>query len=302
MPDYRVLIPLDGSHVAEHSLVYLGALRRMGESQVLLLGVVDESEDFHSLSPDEAREREAQLLSTYLREVSADAEQHLGIKAETKVLSGVPASRILEEADRFSPDLLVISTHGRSGVSRWRFGSVADKVIRGAVGDTLVVGPKASEGETWMEGALKPRFKSILVPLDGSSLAEAALAKGKSFAAAFGSGVHLVRAVPIPTMTDGDVGGGAYMPNVLDQLKENAQAYLQKVASGWAPAVELNTKVGIGTPAALLEEYVREQDIDLVIMTSHGRGGIVRWALGSVTDRMLGAEAPVLIVRAGENK
>ena len=298
MSDYSILVPLDGSRLAEHSLVYLDALRSMGESQVLLLGVVDESEDFHSPNSGEARERETRLLSTYLRQVSAVAEQHLGIKAETKVLSGVPATRILEEAHRFSPDLLVISTHGRSGVSRWRFGSVADKVIRGAVCDTLVAGPKATEEEAWTEASLKPAFKSILVPLDGSTLAEAALAKAKSFAEAFGSSVHLVRAVPIPTSVGGFPGEAAYVPNLMDQLEEGAQAYLKEMASRWAPAVELKTKVIIGTAASVLEEYVHGEDIDLVIMTSHGRSGIARTALGSVTDRMLGGPAPVLVVRS----
>lgn len=297
MSDYRILVPLDGSRLAEHSLVYLDALKSLGEPQVLLLSVVDESEDLHSLSPAESGKRESNLLSTYLREVSADAQQHLGLKTETKVLNGVPATRILEEALGFSPDLLIISTHGRSGASRWRFGSVADKVIRGAVCDTLVVGPKAAEGENWMDAFLKPPFRSILVPLDGSGLAEAALARAKSFAETVGSAVHLVRAVPIPTMTGGDAGEAAYIPNLLEQLEEGAQAYLKEVASGWPAAVEVKTEVSVGTAAAVLEDYVSKNDIDLVIMTSHGRRGIVRTALGSVTDRMLGGEAPVLVVR-----
>ena len=164
MPAYKVLVPLDGSRLAEHSLIYLDALRSLGESEVLLLSVVDQPEAFKYPSPAEAIEREANLLGTYLREVSSDIEQHLGITVETKVTTGAPADCVLEEARAYSPDLLVISTHGRSGPSRWRFGSVADKVIRGAECNILVVGPKAAEAAKWLEGRIMAPFKSLLVP------------------------------------------------------------------------------------------------------------------------------------------
>jgi nucleotide-binding universal stress UspA family protein len=176
MSQYKVLVPLDGSRLAEHSLVYLDALRSMGESQVQLLSVVDEAEDFESLKPEESRLREENLLSTYLREVSADIKQHLGIDVETRVVAGSPANAILDEAEKYAPDLLVISTHGRSGISRWRLGSVADKVIRGAACNTLVVGPKAAERGTWLDARIMDAFKSLLVPLDGSALAESGAA------------------------------------------------------------------------------------------------------------------------------
>jgi nucleotide-binding universal stress UspA family protein len=295
MADYRVLVPLDGSRLAENSLVYLDALRGLGESEVLLLSVVDEAEDFHSLRPEEAREREANLLSTYLREVAADVEEHLGISVETKVVTGSPAACVLEEATGYSPDLLVISTHGRSGISRWRLGSVADKVIRGASCNTLVVGPKASERTVWLDARIMEAFKAILVPLDGSSLAEETLPVAATFAESFGSSIHLVRVVPIPTVADG-VGEGAYMPDLLNTLVESAQAYLENAADRLGRQ-DVITSALVGSAAAQLEEYAKESGIDLVIMTSHGRSGFVRTALGSVTDRMLGGPAPVLVVR-----
>jgi nucleotide-binding universal stress UspA family protein len=295
MANYKVLVPLDGSRLAEHSLVYLDALRSLGESQVLLISVVDESEDFQSLSSAEARERETNLLSTYLREVSADVEQHLGITVENKVATGSPASRLLAEAQDYAPDLLVISTHGRSGPSRWRLGSVADKVIRGAGCNTLVVGPKASEKAVWLEARIMAPFKAILVPLDGSALAESALPVAKSFAESFGSVVHLVRAVPIPAVADG-YASEAYMPDLLDTLIDGARVYMKGAAErlNW-PKVE--TDVIVGPAVSQLEDYATQKAIDLVIMTSHGRSGFVRTALGSVTDRLLGGPAPVLIVR-----
>jgi nucleotide-binding universal stress UspA family protein len=299
MPPYKVFVPLDGSRLAEFSLVYLDSLRSLGESRVLLLSVVDEAEDLHSLDPKEYRAREENLLATYLREVSADIENHLGIKVETKVTTGSPASCILAEVGEYSPDLLVISTHGRSGISRWRMGSVADKVIRGAACNTLVVGPKASERSTWMEARLMEAFKSLLVPLDGSALAETALPVATMLADSYGSAIHLVQVVGIPTAAAGGLGEVAYMPDLLDTLKEAAKAYLKNTVAK-LNRDDVEAKVLVGGAAWQLEDYIEANAIDLVVMTSHGRGGFIRTALGSVTDRLLGGAAPVLVVRPQE--
>ena len=118
MAAYKVLVPLDGSRTAEHSLVYLDALKRFDGCTVELLSVADEAEDFHGEAAAEAIEREANLLSTYLREVAHDIEEHVGVPVEKNVVRGNPAQRVAEEIDARQPDLLVISTHGRSGASR----------------------------------------------------------------------------------------------------------------------------------------------------------------------------------------
>jgi nucleotide-binding universal stress UspA family protein len=298
MSQYKVMVPLDGSRLAENSLAYLDALRSMGESQVLLLSVVDESEDVHALNLEEAKLKEENLVSTYLREVAGDIRQHLGLEVTTRVVTGSPAACILEEATEYSPDLLVISTHGRSGISRWRLGSVADKVIRGAACDTLVVGPKAAERTTWLEARILEAFKSLLVPLDGSGLAESALPIALSFAESYGSSIHLVRVVAIPAAADG-MGEVTYMPDLLDTLIDSAKAYLKNTAEK-LNRTEVKTDVLVGGAAWQLQDYVAANGIDLVIMTSHGRGGFIRSALGSVTDRLLGGAAPVLVVRPRE--
>ncbi|HWO73276.1 MAG TPA: universal stress protein [Dehalococcoidia bacterium] len=295
--ELKVLVPLDGSRLAENSLVYLDALRSLGESKVLLVSVVDETEDYHSLTPSQALERETNLLATYLREVESDLERYLGIEVETKVVIGTPAEALLAEAHEARPDLLVISTHGRTGITRWRLGSVADKLVRGAPCDTLVVGPRAAECTTWLEARILEPFRSVLVPLDGSTLAEQALPVAKTFADSFGSTLHLVRVVGVPPAGDGFGGEYPYAPQLIDSLVEGAKAYLAGVAAGLGD-YQVETAAPLGYAALQLEEYIDAKGIDLVIMTSHGRGGIARAALGSVTDRLLGGKAPVLVVRA----
>jgi nucleotide-binding universal stress UspA family protein len=298
MDDFKVLIPLDGSRTAEHALVYVDALRALGETRVRLFSVVDETEDFRSMSPVEARERETNLLSTYLREVAGDIRQHVGIEVETRVVSGNPAACVLKEAHDYRPELMLISTHGRSGASRWRLGSVADKVIRSGDCNTLVIGPSANRNEAWLDARIMPPFRSVMVPLDGSQLAEQALEVARPIVQTFDSTLHLVRAVPIPTLVDGYGVDVTYYPRLLEALEEGAREYLARLLAKLDSAARITTAVSVGTPAVQLEQYATDHGIDLVVMTTHGRGGFVRAALGSVTDRLLGGPAPVLVVRA----
>lgn len=289
----KVLIPLDGSKLAEASLAYLSSLRALGEVQPLLFSVVDEPEPVQALDFEEAVKREHNLLSTYLREVAADIKKHLGVVCDTRVAYGKPAVRILEAIDSFEPDLVAITTHGRTGTRRWRLGSVADKVIRGARCNLLVIGPRAAETAEWFAEITEP-FKAILLPLDGSELAEEAIPTALQFANRYDSVLHLVRVVTVPVY--GDISDVGY-PTVLQVMDEAARNYLGAVVDRPDMPAERHTAVLTGSPAAELESYIRTNHIDLVVMTSHGRGGLSRAAFGSVADRLLGCEAPVLVVK-----
>ena len=293
----KVLIPLDGSRLAERCLVYVPALVRIRGLQVTLLSVVDEDEDVKMLSQSEATDRERNVLQTYLHEVATDMKKHLGIEVATEVLVGRPADLILERVQTSRPDLLIVSTHGRSGISRWRIGSVADKLIRGAGCTTLVVGPHADD-KGWLETDALAAFKKILVPLDGSPLGEQALETAQLLAAQFDSEIHLVRIVSLPVYGNGFVMESGYSAQLIDNVMEGAKEYVARIAKDVKAPGGTTTAAIMGTAAITLESYIEENGIDLVVMTSHGRGGIVRAALGSVTDRLLGGAAPVMVVRA----
>lgn len=297
MTQLKVLVPLDGSKLAECSLAQLSTLRLLGDVELLLVSVVDETDDFHSSASHEAEQREHNVLSTYVNEVAADITRHLGLTAATRVQHGNPAEVIIRAAGEFGADLIIISSHGRSGFSRWRLGSVADKIIRNAPANVLVMGPRAAQLADWYAELSAP-FPSILVPLDGSLLAEAALPVAQRYAAAFGSTLHLVRAVPIPTY--GDPGMTATYGNLLDDLTSAAEAYLDSIKRRPEMPEKVETKVLVGSASAELLDYVEANAISLVAMTTHGRGGLVRAALGSVTGRLVGSDAPVLVVRAPE--
>jgi nucleotide-binding universal stress UspA family protein len=272
----------------------LPALSHLGQLQVTLVSVVDFPEDILEVVATEEQEREHNLLGTYLREVAADLEKHLGARVQVRLERGPAALRILEQVRETDPDLVVISTHGRSGVARWQRGAVADKVIRGAECPVLIAGPKAMEQGQWLEAEAMPPFKQVLVPLDGSETAEQALPLATRYAEQFGSRVHLFQVMPYVPLSS------AFWdtPQTLrDEVLEAGKQYLDGVAAKLETKAAVVSGVSIGAPAIEIEEYIDANAIDLVVMTSHGRGGIARAALGSVTDRVIGAGPPVLVVR-----
>ncbi len=295
---HNVLIPLDGSRLAERSLAFVPSLSRLDGFNLTLVSVVNPEEDVSMLAESEASDREANVLQTYLHEIAADMHKHHNIQVATEVLKGNPAEAILERLHAGKTDLLVVSTHGRSGISRWRIGSVADKLIRGAGCETLVVGPRAGDTEGWLEAGAVPPFKKILLPVDGSDLAEQALATVQRYAGAFESEVHVVRVINLTAYGDGLMMESSYTPQLIDTLQEAATEYVAGIAKRIRAPGGVHTEVLVGSPAMSLEMYAEKAAIDLVIMTTHGRGGLARAALGSITDRLLGGEAPVLVVRA----
>ena len=262
----RVLVPLDGSTLAERALVFVSALRPVGITQVSIVSAIEPFE----------------------------AETTLSV--ETKVLEGPAPQAILEEVDSSHPDYLLISTHGFSGFTRWRLGSVADKVIRGAACPTLVLGPATSELESRMQARILPVFDSILVPLDGSELAEHALPQALCFADAVDAKLHLVSVSPVgyPGPDQALVG---LSPRLAEDEASEAQGYLEGVKKSRPALADAALSVRSGVVAEVLADYAAENGINLIVMTSHGRGGILRAALGSTTDRLLGGLVPVLIVR-----
>jgi nucleotide-binding universal stress UspA family protein len=297
MGDFKVLVPLDGSRLAEHALAFLPSLSRLGNLEVTLLSVVDFTEEVMRILPQEETQREHNLLATYQREVRADLETHLQATVKTEVMWGGAADFILDQVERDAPDLLIISTHGRSGLARWSRGSVADKVLRDAVCPVLAVGPKAMEHGQWMGDGAVPPFAQVLVPLDGSEPSEEALPVAARWAECFGSHLHLLRVMPFAPLATTFV---TPVDTIESEIKLAGQDYLDSVADGLSISGEVIRSVRIGTPARAIDTYIAENQVDLVVMTSHARRGIVRAALGSVTDRIIGSGPPVLVIRPGQ--
>lgn len=289
MAEVRIVVALDGSELSEVSLKYLPLLKPLGDIRVALVAVVEtyDGESVRGLAA--YLEREHKLLTAYLEKTSEALARQLGASVDAEVRTGAPDEEILEHAEARQADLLILTTHGRSGIGRWTIGSVADKVVRRAERMTLVIGPNAAKRGP------SEAIRQILVPLDGSLLAEQALEPGVSWGTRLGARLHLVRVVPLPTVPV-DASLTPYTPDILEAMRDAAVTYLERIKVK-AGLPDILTDVPLGPAADGLITYEEENGIDLVVMTSHGRRGLARSVLGSVTDRVLHGPAPVLIVR-----
>lgn len=291
-----ILVPLDGSELAEGALPYASALAAaIGAPIVLLTAWQGTEHDMQATFPSMAGEIEAKATShfgTYLEGVRKRA----GGDAQTMIRAGEPGDTILDVTREIDARAIVIATHGRSGVGRWLYGSTANHVLRHANVPVLAVGPHALE-----HPKSAPAFKHILVPLDGSGLSEAAIAPARALAAKVGGRISLVRVVSYAAQAYPYTLPDAYVPQLDQELEAGAKAYVREQQSS-VKDVPVEAFVVRAAPAEGLIEFVDTKDVDLVVMTTHARGGLARAALGSVADRMLQGSAPVLLIRPSDAK
>ncbi len=298
----RILIPLDGSELAEQALPHARCLADAFQAGLVLVRVIEVTPYMGEPHYTMVAHFEVQEMAREYLERIATELGDAGYRVDCQVLSGSAAETILACAREQRADLIVMSTHGRSGIGRWVFGSVADKVLRGAHVPVLLV--RSSTGNAPAEVAA---YQRILVPLDGSQLAEQALPHAERIARAFHGEIVVLRVPTIsPSLTFGP-DPGVLLPTLLNEAYEEADAYLANVARRLhAHGIEAHkVPMDPGPVAEAILDYARDADIDLIVMSTHGRSGVGRWVYGSVADRVLrGAEIPVLLIRAcdGNNR
>lgn len=292
MAGLKALIPLDGTKLSETAYELLPLLKTLGVDDIRLVSVWEsaweESESDKQQHFGETTEKGRAYLEAYLKQQSDKlAKEGFGVEHEVRV--GRASDEVLQTCA--GVDLVLIATHGRTGVARWWLGSVADQVIREAGCPVLVIGPNVSQ-------ALSPEVKRILLPLDGSPEAEEALPVATWIAGLTGAELDIVRALSL-TPVAYDPGMGVYSADLIDSMEEAVRSYLAEVNTR-LQGKKATTTMRIGSPGEMLYQHLEERPADLIVMTSHGRSGVKRAALGSVTDRILHGPAPVLVIRAGE--
>ena len=296
----RILIPLDGSKTAEKVLPYVRFLAEMLKLPVELLGVVDLARIATHLSGEKARyldrfvAEEERSSKAYLEEI---ARTFSGGRARCTVEKGKPDNMIISKGAADTRVLIAMATHGRSGVKRWLLGSVTEKVLRGASNPLLLIRVQEKE-ETKSEGELE----TVIAPLDGSALAESALPTISDLVRALKLQLILFRAYELPA--GAYYGSEDYLPNydeLLAGVREEAHDYLRgKVADTRGPELENVSSVALeGSGAEEIIKFARETPNSLVAMCTHGRSGVERWVLGSVTEKVVRHSGnPVLVLRA----
>jgi nucleotide-binding universal stress UspA family protein len=286
----RIVVPLDGSSAAEAAIAYT---RLIPSRSVRLVYVApartDVSPDFLAIARTKLRSAPEEVESAYLARIGA-ALRSGARSVECLVRLGDPAEQIIAAAG--DADLIVMaSVH--LGDGRLADGSVADRVVRHAPIPTLVVRAQGA--------VIPPRFARLVVPWDGSALAETALPVARRLAVDLGASLHLVRVVePGAALDLVEVGlfSSRLYESTLKSLKEEAGAelaHLQEREMGHGIAISSDLRVG--APAAELLAAIRPDD--LVVMTTHGAGGTIGWCIGGVAEKLLRrAPTPVVLLHA----
>jgi nucleotide-binding universal stress UspA family protein len=313
-----ILVPLDGSALAERVLPYVRALAPILGARVCLLKVVAAGDYDNMLtetlmgaygiveSPEALRERKNnawEIIRQHAEGYLATQAVYLreaGLDVETEVNTGSPAKIIVEVAREQHATLIAMATHGYGGIKRWTLGSVTDQVVHTATTPVFVVqGAEPAPQAT-------PAIKRILVPLDGSAFARQALPLAVDLAAGANAELILLEAIaPTVETMAGFRPLGQSIPQyaeMIELLHWHAQQDLGALTEQLSQS-SLNVKASIvnGHAAEVIVDEAAHRGVDLIVMATHGYSGLKRWALGSVAHKVLHTTTmPLVLVRAQE--
>lgn len=295
----HILVPLDGSAHAESAIPVAAHIARASGGVLLLVRVV--------AYPDDAT-TEYHTASAYVEQQAQRAELG-GLPIQTQILTGLPDARILTSIESQKIDLVVMSSQGETGLKRWAFGSVAQKVLQHSRASVLILRESAGPLSNLHPEGLRP--VRVLVALDGSSLAETALAPAAALSAALSppeqGSLHLVRVLPLPPPTN-----AVEATSGVRQLDLSAaQTSLQVTAEALQDRGNLSLTTSVVAHPDVAETLIRiaeegvpvspEHDArdacDIIALTTHGRSGPARWIMGSIAERVLdGTRLPLFVV------
>jgi nucleotide-binding universal stress UspA family protein len=281
----RVLIPLDGSHIAERALPYAKTIASNAGSELILFTATP--------TPSEKLDRP---MKAYL-EHNAKALKSQRMKVITATAYGNTADEIIKFTNKNKIDLIIISTHGHSGIKRWVLGSVALKVLYGTCTPVLLIKSRAHK-------ISKVEFKKILVPLDGSPFSEASIPYVKELAKGAGGEIILLR-VSEPPVLPADRSPAIkpsweeYRDILMAEIQRQAEEYLEGIKANLEKSgIKVRSQAILGKVAESILQVAQKEEVNLIAMTTQGRTGISRWVYGSVATRIVEESLqPVMLIR-----
>jgi len=298
-----ILVPLDGSQLAECVLPHTVAVAHAFDAEVTLLRILEKNQaggsaQFFDLLNWQINKTKALL---YLETIQARL-QTAGLQAETMVLEGLVAEGITEYAQNQGMKLIILSSHGRHGLTQWGISSITQKIILSAQTSLLIV--RADRQYTQAgESSKKPIYQRSLVPLDGSQRAENVLPIITQLSHFHKSQIHLVQVVQTPEMA-------RQMPPVREDIdlstqvvarnREEAGHYLEQLKSrSYLEGITVQTHLITSDNAAVALHQLEEQEhIDMVTLSAHGYSGNHQWPYGSMVNNfIMYGKVPLLVVQ-----
>jgi nucleotide-binding universal stress UspA family protein len=302
-----ILVPLDGSALAERVLPYARLLAHTIDARLYLLRVVTDAQhdqmplDNPTLRaeaglPSEPANRDStpswdalrQFAENSLAENVARLRED-GLEATYEVRVGTPAETIVAAASECHASIIAMATHGYSGLARWALGSVADAVLHTASVPVLLVRGNVPPPKH------TPALKRVIVPLNGTELAKQALPTAIELADAASAEVVVVQAI-VPSIED-YLTAASPVAELRDHLRAQAVHERELHTGGERPAV--TAAVLVGHAAQAIAEEVDWRRADLIVMATHAYSGLRRWVRGSVADQLLHATTPPLLLVRG---
>ncbi|MFO7623949.1 MAG: universal stress protein [Anaerolineales bacterium] len=290
-----ILVPLDGSSLAESVLPHVKALAQLNDSQVILVRVLDQYEgcdDSESVDPLDWQIRKVEAW-TYLEQVATRLVES-GLQVQIEILEGNAAERIVEYVQLNDISLIVLSSHGQSGLTGWNVSSVVQKVILRARISMMIVRAYVPQS-TPLDDI---RYYRILVPLDGSQRAESVLPHATAMARSQDTQVlltHVVRRPEMPRRTPLPVEDIELIERITERNRAEAEKYLAELKSRLDINIETRLLIDPSVTSAL-HELIEKEQIDIVYMTAHGFTGDTRRPYGSTVVSFIAyGTTPLLI-------
>lgn len=318
----HVLIPLDGSSRAEQVLPVAARLARASGGTITLLRVLNISQDVLTygigapfITPGDLEE-DLRKVKDYLDQLCL-REELSGIAIQTLAIAGTPAAVIIAEAEEQASDLIVISSHGYTGVKRWLLGSVAEQVAHHALAPVLIL--RDEKSLCAYNQANSSCSIRALVPLDTSARSQDVLAPAAQLVAALSSpGQGELQLATIVRTPEQPMVTAQEKDQQLQKAWQNLDAIKRSIFEGLVadfgpdlhPTITKNVSrqhdiaegiVQIAEHGGEFANYGIADRCDLIAITTHGAGGIAQWALGSIATRVLhSTRLPMLIVRPAD--
>jgi nucleotide-binding universal stress UspA family protein len=297
----RILVPLDTSAIAEQALPRAAAIAKALGAELLLV-LVHEPVPLHGHRDAPWNALGVPMERAYLDGKARELESRFGIRVDTEHPTGSPSQTIIALANARTTDLVVMTTHGRTGLRREWLGSVADTVMRSLDVPVLMLRPIEAGGAA---SAAAGTFQRIMIPLDGSHRAESIIDSAVALGGPHATYVLARVVTSVPVMID---FADAYAilpvvvnPEATDLAAATAKQYIEGIAARLSAdgARSIEQVIVISElPAPTLLDIARTNDVDLIAIATHGRGP-VRLVLGSVTDKLLrGGTTPLLVRRS----
>ena len=305
----KILLPLDGSAMAERSIPHAIEFARIFNSKILILQILKSETSTESIVHTEPLNWQLHKAKTelYLHKTANEMRLSLGLpeldaesdgesRVTVTVLEGKVAENIVDFAQKENIDLLIISSHGSSGLSRWNLNSVTTKVVNLIYKPVLIIRGYAVDGDD----PIHPRYERIMLPLDCSRRSECSLNAALTLAKNYQSRVILSSVIKPPEISAIDPYNQELQllnQQYMDLSRKTVQSYMD----------ELSQRLGVGNEIRIVEDHsiVRaimrladDENVDLLILCAHGFTGELSWPFGTVARSFIEySTKPVLVIQ-----